>query len=84
MSWLPMLATRAVSRRARDPIPGAAAIRDLIENTPDLYPRLELDSWAPAIVPPVASTVILGRADVVSVARDRATGATMARLGPAV
>jgi hypothetical protein len=84
MSWLPMLATWAASRRARDPIPGAAAIRDLIENTPDLYPRLERDFWAPAIVPPVASTVILGRADVRSVARDRATEATMARRGPAV
>src|SRR5208337_549469 len=84
MSWLPMLATWTASRRASDPMPGAAAIRERMEKTPDLYPGLGREAPAPAIVPPVARTVIRGRKAAGSAALGRATGPTLARKAPAV
>src|SRR5580658_107242 len=78
MSWLPMLATCTASSLASNPMPGAAAIRDSIENIPERYARDGRAFSAPAMVPPVANTVTRGRAGEVLVARGRAMPGIMA------
>src|SRR6185312_14188587 len=58
----PMFATCSPVRTARLVIVGTALIKSSTENDPDLYPASAVLDCAPAIVPPVAKTLIFGSA----------------------